>query len=200
MKQIFFLMIIFNLVACSGAKSGADVSEEDTGIELSDSQEFVDETQDIVADEFASENIELNNQSNGAEDQAPLTIDAGGEQIHTVGKNETLMMVAFNIYGDYAKWKEIASYNNLNSYQLFEGQQLKYLAPAQQFVWNPQGNPYLIKKKDTLGKISDDTYGTTKKWKDIWENNKPLIKDPNKIFVGFTIYTPILESNEVAIR
>ena len=25
-------------------------------------------------------------------------------------------------------------------------------------------------------------------WKNIWNNNKPLIRDPNKIFAGFTLY------------
>ena len=29
-------------------------------------------------------------------------------------------------------------------------------------------------------------------------NNKPLIKNPNKIYAGFTIYTPIIEGREVA--
>lgn len=197
MKLILFLMIALNLVACSGAKSGADVAEEDTGIELSDSSEsndeLVEEAEDFISDEVTKNPVEENQ-------SAPVVVNSGEESVHTVGKNETLMMIAFNIYGDYGKWKEIASYNNLSSYKLTEGQQLKYLAPGTSFEWSPQGNPYLIKKQDTLGKISDATYGTSKKWKDIWQNNIPLIKDPNKIFAGFTIYTPSLESQEVASR
>ena len=65
---------------------------------------------------------------------------------------------------------------------------LKYIAPAEEFVWNPEGLPYLIRTGDTLGIISTSVYQTSRKWKMIWENNRPLIKDPNKIFAGFTLY------------
>ena len=66
------------------------------------------------------------------------------------------------------------------------------------YLISSDGNPYLIKSGDTLGKISNTTYGTIKYWKNIWNNNKPLIKDPNKIFAGFTIYTPLIEGRDVA--
>lgn len=65
---------------------------------------------------------------------------------------------------------------------------LSYEAPAEEFVWNPQGNPYLIRTGDTLGGISKQVYATVKKWKLLWDNNRPLIKDPNKIYAGFTLY------------
>ena len=71
---------------------------------------------------------------------------------------------------------------------LKEGMMLNYMAPAEEFVWNPQGNPYLIKTGDTLSLISKEVYATTNKWKLLWENNRPLIKNPNKIYAGFTIY------------
>jgi hypothetical protein len=41
---------------------------------------------------------------------------------------------------------------------------------------------------DTLGKISKRVYGTVERWKEIWKNNEKLIKDPNKIYAGFTLY------------
>ncbi len=110
---------------------------------------------------------------------------------YTVQKNETLMMIAFKLYGDYGRWKELA---NLNSGVLGGGSNLRagmvisYHAPAREFVWNPEGSPYLIRTGDTLGIISKQVYETTKKWKLLWENNRPLIKDPNKIYAGFTIY------------
>lgn len=55
-------------------------------------------------------------------------------------------------------------------------------------VSNTDGTPYLIKRGDTLGLISDDVYGTTKKWRKIWENNRKLIKDANRIYAGFYLY------------
>ncbi|MBI4924338.1 MAG: hypothetical protein HY843_00310, partial [Bdellovibrio sp.] len=41
---------------------------------------------------------------------------------------------------------------------------------------------------DNLVLISTDIYGKSSKWKKIWENNKQLIRDPNRIFAGFYLY------------
>ena len=99
------------------------------------------------------------------------------------------MLIAFKVYGDYGKWKEILKNNpGLRGKRLREGMELKYDAPNEKFDWKPQGLPHLIKSGETLGTISQDKYGTSKKWKTIWDNNKPLIKDPNLIFAGFTLY------------
>lgn len=127
---------------------------------------------------------------------AAATDMAGGEAWYTVKANDTLMIVAFKIYGDYGKWRQLARWNSNqlgSGYSLSTGMKLKYMAPSQKFVWNPSGNPYLIRKGDTLGTISNDTYGTMKYWRNIWNNNRPLIKDPNRIFAGFTIYTPNID-------
>ncbi len=143
-------------------------------------------------------------------EEAPVQIDpaqsapvamSGETATYTVKENETLMMIAFNIYGDYAKWREIASMNQdklQGSTTVTPGMLLSYDAPAQPFTFSPSGNPYLIMKGDTLGLISQKTYGRHRFWKDIWDNNRPLIKDPNIIFAGFTIYTPVIEGRDVA--
>jgi nucleoid-associated protein YgaU len=108
---------------------------------------------------------------------------------YEVKKNETLMMIAFKIYGDYSKWKELSALNQKElKHGIHPGIKLNYKAPEQEFSWQPSGLPYLIKTGNTLGTISSEKYGTPKKWKNIYENNKPLIKNPNLIFAGFTIY------------
>lgn len=117
--------------------------------------------------------------------------DSGSMKEYTVQKNETLMLIAFKLYGDYERWKELANVNRntlKGSTGIAEGTVIKYMAPAEEFVWNPQGLPYLIRTGDTLSHISKNVYTTAKKWKLIWDNNRPLIKDPNKIYSGFTIY------------
>lgn len=110
----------------------------------------------------------------------------GAEGQYHIQKGETLMMAAFKIYGDYRKWKDLKAWNK--GKKIGEGSVLKYYAPEQTFGWQPSGLPYLVKTGDTLQIISMDKYGTTKKWKHIYENNRPLIRDPNLIFAGFTIY------------
>lgn len=102
-------------------------------------------------------------------------------------KGETLMQIAFKIYGDISKWKSIKALNK-NVGELRNEVILKYKAPAKKFTWNPQGTPHLIKTGETLGSISKDVYDTSSKWRMIFENNRPLIKNPNVIYAGFTLY------------
>lgn len=106
---------------------------------------------------------------------------------YVVQKGDTLMMVAFKIYGDYGKWKNLKEWNP-GKMKIKEGMLIQYKVPERAFGWKSEGNPYLIKTGDTLGTISMDVYQTSRRWKQLYEHNKPLIKDPNLIFAGFTIY------------
>lgn len=195
MKSLLFILVLMGLVSCSGSKSTKEVKGEEAGIELADSDEFAEVGgEDVVAGNLEEPMTDAPEQAMQA--STPM-IEATGEQdIYTVQKNETLMMIAFKLYGDYGKWKQLSELNGTTNVQA--GQQIKYNKPSEPFVWSPEGNPYLIKSGDTLGTISNTTYGTIKYWKNIWNNNKPLIKDPNKIFAGFTIYTPLIEGRDVA--
>jgi len=49
---------------------------------------------------------------------------------------------------------------------------------------------YVVKKGDTLQKISDKVYGTTKRWKNIYEANRKVLKSPNKIKPGQKLVIP----------
>ena len=198
---ILLLSLSFVLASCSGSKSSEDVSEEEQGIQLSDAEEFTEE--EIVEEEIVDGDEEGQTEEVVADNSASnVQIDSDGEmQMYTVQKNETLMLISFKLYGDYGKWKQLADWNDgeLNgSTALSSGMSLKYYPASEDFVWNPEGSPYLIKRGDTLGTISEDTYETNKYWKEIWYNNKPLIKDPNVIFAGFTIYTPEIDGRGVA--
>lgn len=52
---------------------------------------------------------------------------------------------------------------------------------------------YTIQKNDTLQKISQKFYGTTKKWEFIYLNNKDVLKSPDSIHPGHVIKIPSLE-------
>ena len=73
---------------------------------------------------------------------------------------------------------------------------IRYERPETEFSWGPEGLPHLVQEGETLGSISEDKYGTPSKWRPIYENNRPLIKDPDLIFAGFTIY--YIPSSELA--
>lgn len=49
---------------------------------------------------------------------------------------------------------------------------------------------YIVKKGDTLQKISNKMFGTTKKWKKIYEANRPVLKSPDRIRPGQKIVIP----------
>lgn len=203
---VWMLTLLLALGACSRNKTATDVSQETPQIELTDvSDEFteapvteepVSEEPIVSADSSVEPVLEPATESDAATPE--IVMDAQPEPAATTGeageyvvkKNETLMMIAFKLYGDYSKWRELSNRNSgvIKNGQLRAGMRLSYDRPAVEFNWDPQGNPYLIRTGDTLGGISGQVYGTSRKWKNIWDNNRPLIKDPNRIFAGFTLF------------
>ncbi|MBP7088116.1 MAG: LysM peptidoglycan-binding domain-containing protein [Candidatus Omnitrophica bacterium] len=52
---------------------------------------------------------------------------------------------------------------------------------------------YVVEKNDTLQKISQKFYGTTKKWQKIYDCNGDILKDPDKVYPGMTLKIPSLD-------
>ena len=194
MKSLLLIFIILGLASCANKESKIEEGEIASGEFLDDGTMESNEPEDeelLVDDKGDQENLALEEEypSTSEQEMGNSTSSMSGEMGTYVAKNgETLMQVAFKIYGDYRKWKYLMDVNNLSDQSISEGTSLKYGKPMNDFVWNPKGNPYLIKTGDTLGHISQKKYNTTKKWRSIYENNKPLIRDPNLIFAGFTLY------------
>ena len=49
---------------------------------------------------------------------------------------------------------------------------------------------YEVKAGDTLSKIAKQEYGDANQWKRIFEANKDILKDPDKIYPGQTLRIP----------
>ncbi|OFZ26787.1 MAG: hypothetical protein A2381_06505 [Bdellovibrionales bacterium RIFOXYB1_FULL_37_110] len=207
MNKLSFLLCILlmvGLLSCSSKSSQDDNLTEDASvIEMAqDDSETLEIAEDSIKDEGATEESIKEDaqalqepQENMAEAMPAAaeasSIKTSGIENYEVQAGDTLMLIAFKIYGDYLKWRSLAELNNdklAGNYNLEKGMQLKYESPASRFNWNPAGDPYLIARGDTLGKISTKLYNTPKHWQDIWENNKPMIKSPSLIFAGFTLY------------
>ena len=110
---------------------------------------------------------------------------------YIVEKNDTLMFIAFKLYGDYERWRELLVVNeNLDYRRLEVGQTIFYQPDMQPFVWQMKGTPHLIRQGETLGTISRRYFQTSGRWRDIYNNNLQMIKNPNLIFAGFTLYIP----------
>lgn len=56
----------------------------------------------------------------------------------------------------------------------------------------PSGNfqKYTVEKNDTLQKISQKFYGTTKKWTKIYNANRDTLKTPDRVYPGKTLNIP----------
>jgi nucleoid-associated protein YgaU len=57
---------------------------------------------------------------------------------------------------------------------------------------------YTVQKGDTLQKIYQKLYGSTKKWQKIFEANKDILSAPNKIYPGQIINVPAVPKMEPA--
>ena len=49
---------------------------------------------------------------------------------------------------------------------------------------------YTVVNNDTLEKISQKVYGTTKKWKQIYDANSDKLKSPDRIYSGQVLKIP----------
>jgi nucleoid-associated protein YgaU len=201
---VLLLSLSLGVVGCSSSKSKENKEEvvtesgdEDFVIEeegFEDGEQVVEDLQESAAEEELVESrvqeaIDSTEGSAVSIDKERNVAGPGLSQ-YTVQEGETLMLIAFKLYGRYMAWKDLRDWNRdtLQGTDLKGGMILNYQAPAEAFSWNPQGNPYLVKWGDSLSKISQEKYGDWKSWKSIWENNRPMIKDPNLIFAGFTLY------------
>ena len=68
----------------------------------------------------------------------------------------------------------------------------KVPGPASQQAAQSESTFYTVKSGDTLGKIAKQVYGDAGKYPVIFEANKPMLKDPNKIYPGQSLRIPPL--------
>ncbi|MEI8346515.1 MAG: LysM peptidoglycan-binding domain-containing protein [Pseudomonadota bacterium] len=212
MKNLSILILIL-LVSCSGAKkqhkNETSVMDSSNNEILLVEDDALPNTSESAKEDFpvAAQSADENTPSlaetaplaQEKESSRPSLESSGKYAYYEVKQGETLMLIAFKIYGDYRYWKELSSLNkNLNN-NLSAGRKIKYQVPAEEFSWNPKGEPYLLKRGDTLQKVSFHAYNTNRKWKSIWENNRPMIRDPQLVFAGFTVYyIPLQETQQLA--
>jgi nucleoid-associated protein YgaU len=52
---------------------------------------------------------------------------------------------------------------------------------------------YTVESGDTLSKIAREQYGSAGKYMAIFDANKPMLKDPNKIYPGQVLRIPPLK-------
>ena len=165
-------LVVFLVLSCLvGCASGQKQSESST------------DPVPAVADEASIDSKAPGSPADSAE------ASKGSLQEYKIKKGDTLMKIAYRFLGDISRWKEVYQTNkdkipDANAIPVGVVIQVDISRAAE----TPEGDKYLIRTGDTLGKISSQLYGTPTRWKEIYEKNKQLIHDPNKIFAGFYIY------------
>jgi nucleoid-associated protein YgaU len=149
-----------------------------------------------LAQEPAPSSFEASTSPPPAPAEEPSLASAGSGSVagevtrYRVKRGDTLMKIAFENYGDLYRWKEILDGNQsvLKDPNQIEPGTFLMLSGAGMVTIERNGEKYLIKSGDTLGLISNEVYGTQAKWKKLWENNRQLIRNPNRIYAGFNLY------------
>ncbi len=195
------------------AKRNYDLAKKITGLEakperISTSNKFVagaDQNAVLTEDEMILKSEGPLGKSLVRKKQGPLSFRSGINGVASGSNNDvktvsyivrlgdTLMKIAFEKYANYLKWKDIykVNKNKIKKPELMQVGTELTIRNVKYIYIKRDGKPYLIKKMDTLKSISQKLYGTPDRWKDIWKNNPQLVKNPKKIYAGFTLYYPI---------
>tara|TARA_Y100000590_G_scaffold303577_1_gene342299 strand:+ start:4168 stop:4917 length:750 start_codon:yes stop_codon:yes gene_type:complete len=225
-RYAWALVLALMVTACSSSQTTED--EEALPDEVAAEEEFADT--DFVPEE-GTEEFEFQGDEESVAEEAPVleeqpteefvaeeTVEeqmtpapvaeetfaqTGSYENYTIQRGDTLMKIAFEVYGDLYEWKKLYENNrdSINDPNILRvGQVIRIERPAVAPQISRNGEAYKIKPGDTLGTISKDVYGSKNRWKDLYENNRELIRDPNQIYAGFYLYYQPDEqlSNELA--
>ena len=114
-------------------------------------------------------------------DNVGVLFNNGRVELHGTAKSQAAKEKAALIAGNV---KGVVSVND--DKLKVQGQQTAQATPAS----SPSSTYYTIESGDTLSKIADRFYGDPQKYHDIFEANREVIKDPDKIYPGQKIRVP----------
>lgn len=157
--------------------------------------------------------IPIYNGSNDADDSSnsnslPVPIETPQQDfiIYTVERGDSLWKIAARFYGQGSSWRRIYEDNAAvirNPGRLYVGQKLvirlilagqvnlmpEILVPVSD-VASLTGTSYKVQKGDRLWNIAHRVYGSGRLWNIIYEANKDIIADPERIREGQVITIP----------
>lgn len=116
-------------------------------------------------------------------------------KIHQVAPGESLWQISLKYYNDGYKWVEIAKVNNISNPDLIEeGQALAIpeltVVPAVSEEKTIPTSEYLVVQGDDLWNIAVRAYADGYQWVKIWEANKAVIANPDRVEAGTKLLLP----------
>lgn len=109
---------------------------------------------------------------------------------HTVQPGDTLSGIAAEQLGDAARWPEIFALNRHiveDPNKIFPGQ---VLTLPDSTPTGPPSRVYTVRKGDTLSAIAKTHLGDASRWPEIFELNRDVVDDPDRIFPGQVLLIP----------
>jgi nucleoid-associated protein YgaU len=135
-------------------------------------------------------------------DLKPSSISENNEsqnKNYEVVRGDSLWKIAEKEYGNGNEWVNIAKENKLtNPRVLIIGQKLILPKNDQTKIAEKQptntinSGEYTVERGDSLWKIAVKAYSDGNKWTEIWNSNKNLVNNPNKIYKGTKLVIPNL--------
>ncbi len=142
----------------------------------------------------------------------PSAVQSLAFTYHHVKPNETLTAICKQYFGDTSLLRDLAAYNNIadmnmvpvgmrliipSSGALVRGEpttvtleQLEDLVDYQPTAPAAAAKTYTVQKGDTLGDISLRVLGTSRKWRTLYNFNKDVIKNPDRVIEGTVLKIP----------
>jgi nucleoid-associated protein YgaU len=138
-----------------------------------------------------------------ANDPARPAVGLTNEKIHHVGHRETLGAICRAYYGDAGLAEEVARFNGLSDpNKVQEGMRLRLPELADRA---PTGVPatsttqvptpaalrtYTVKPNDSLARIAKRELGAEKRWEEIYNLNRKVLRSPDHVVEGIVLALP----------
>ena len=156
-------MGIFSFLKTSGAK--ILTKEQEAAAKTKSADEVLQQKKDAIMKGINDLNLPVQN----------LSLDINGETVTVYGQAKTQVAKELVI---------LTAGNNVGISSVDD--RMSVLTPE------PEADFYEVKSGDTLSKIAKAQYGDAMKYNSIFEANKPMLKDPDKIYPGQVLRIPRL--------
>lgn len=165
-------MGLFSFIKNAGAKI--------FGIGKTDAEEAAEASADAAKAKLKRETAAANNLEETIND---LQLEVTGLNVHIVDDRATIKGMAYN---QATREKVILVVGNSNGIATVDDQMtVEHKEPEAQF--------HTVVSGDTLGKIAKTYYGNAMKYPVIFDANKPMLTDPDKIYPGQVLRIPALD-------
>lgn len=207
---VILLILFVSLGEMDGGDESSDYSEYSLngggparGVEIADREiEIVDGENEPVLPEsgedfdFGEDPVTYRGAPRRLDEKRNDPASAGGIIRHRVRKGESLSSLSMTYYGSISYWPRIARANGgLSPEKLRVGMTLLIPSLGGEKEISTSAQPtapwkHVVKNNDSLVRISRQYYGTTSKWRRIYDANRGKISNPDVLTLGVCLVVP----------